>query len=187
MTPPDHDLKHAWRAQPQTLTALPVAWLEAQVQATRSQIQGRNRREFWAAAAAVPVFGLYLWFFPAWASKLGAALVILASLWVMLQIHRRGANLPLPEDLAAQALPYQRAQLVRQREALHSVWRWYLAPLLPGLLLFGAGMYDASLGWGLPLGLDGLVLLVFGGIHAVNRRAAAQLQPQIEALDALAR
>lgn len=181
----EDDLKSAWRAQPAALAAGHPPELQQQVLAADALIRRRNRRELLAAAATIPVFCFYGWLFPSWASKLGSALVVLGSLWVMWQLHLRGAALPLPAELGEQALPFQRAQLVRQRDALHGVWRWYLLPLLPGLLLFGAGMRNEYTGWALPLLLDGMVLCVFAWIHGRNRRAAAGLQAEIDALDAL--
>jgi hypothetical protein len=184
MSAEDH-LKTAWRAQAAALPARSPQALQAQALATQAVVRRRNRQEVLGAALAIPVFCFYGWLFPSWPSKLGSALVVLASLWVAWQIHRRGANLPLPAELGEQALAFQRSQLLRQRDALHSVWRWYLAPLLPGLLLFGAGMRNEFTGWTLALLLDAGVLAVFAWIHWRNRRAAARLQAEIDALDAL--
>lgn len=180
----DADLKNAWRSQPTpSLQGLPTEQLLAQIDAGRALIQRRNRREMIAAALTIPVFCFYIWLFPMWLSQLGSACVVAGSLWVIWQLHRRASSLPLPEELAAQGLSYQRAQMQRQHDALQSVWRWYLAPLAPGMLLFSAGLHSDEMGWVPMLLADGLMLMVFGWIHWRNRRAAAQLRTEIEALN----
>ena len=125
-----------------------------------------------------------MWLFPSGFVKLGAALVVLGTLVVMWQLGRRAGARALPADLADSGLQFQRAQLARQRDALRSVWRWYLAPLVPGLVMFLWGVQGGRVG-PIELVVDGLVVSVLAWVAWINHRAAARLQREIEALDAL--
>ncbi|MDC0887120.1 hypothetical protein OAS19_04960 [Altererythrobacter sp.] len=155
------------------------------------KIRNRNLREFFAGAIAIPV---YLWL--AWdASQAGAMvkaagwIVSLAGMaFVMVQLFRRGSNLPRqPEQ---DSLTHLKAQLSHQRDVLRSVGRWYLAPLLPGLaIVFLANAWDrASSGeWWAAAGIAALQLIliavVFGFVLRLNLRAANKLESELVSLD----
>ena len=80
---------------------------------------------------------------------------------------------------------------MRQRDALKSVWRWYLLPFVPGMLVFtlGTTLETAS---EIPLSAAfasgaislGFIGLVFYGIHALNAHAAKKVDAEISAIDA---
>ena len=84
------------------------------------------------------------------------------------------------------SLAFHRAQLVRQREALSSVWLWYLAPFLPGMLVLSAAyaQRDGHLG-NLVIYLA-FVSVLFVGVWQLNLLGARRFQKDIEELDALA-
>ena len=181
----DDEFKHAWQTQACALPQRSTQDLRAEARALQRTISRRNLREYLAGALVIPVFCYYMWLFPHWVTRLGAALVVLGTLVVMWQLHRRAASRAVPAELGGTCLQYQRSELVRQRDALHSVWLWYLGPLLPGLVVFVWGVQGGS---AKPVALlvDAAMLAVFVAIAWVNRRAAARLQRQIDALDALA-
>jgi hypothetical protein len=97
----------------------------------------------------------------------------------------------MPEALAMPALAFLRDQLMRQRDALAGVWRWYLAPLVPGMALFIAATYRA-MRTAMPTGaaIAGIapsiivIVAIFVAIHFINRAAARRLDREIAALDA---
>jgi hypothetical protein len=119
-------------------------------------------------------------------TRLGAALVVAGTLVVMWQLNRRASSRVVPADLGGACLQFQRDELVRQRDALRSVWLWYLVPLLPGLVVFMWGMQRGSAHHPFEMLVDGFMLAVFVTIAVINRRAAAKLQRQIDILDAMA-
>jgi len=92
------------------------------------------------------------------------------------------------DDLAS----VHRRELVRQRDALRSVWRWYLAPFVPGLLVFIVGT-TIEAGVHAPLWAViatsavslGFVSLIFAGVWALNAYAARKLDQEINSLDAV--
>ena len=85
---------------------------------------------------------------------------------------------------------FLRAQLVRQRDALKSVFWWYMLPFIPGLamILIGNGM-ETPAGQGPPIWVRWLALAVMAGVFAgiwwLNQRVARKLQRHIDEIDAL--
>jgi hypothetical protein len=74
-------------------------------------------------------------------------------------------------------------QLERQRELLHSVWRWYVLPFLPGFLVLLIGQAlarPARVSFVVAYGV--LVLIVGVGVHALNRHGAARIQRTLDRL-----
>lgn len=180
----DEDARLLWREQAApALQPLPADALAAQARRLQHTVGRRNRRETVAAVLVAVVFLGYAWFFPYWLTKLGALLNV-AGVGVMLWLlHRRASAQPLPEALADSLLQFHRNALARQRDALRSAWRWYVAPLVPGLVLFLCGRQIENGQWQ-PWSFV-LTALVMAGVVWINRRAAHQLQREIDALDEL--
>ncbi|MBP6690538.1 MAG: hypothetical protein KA153_11140, partial [Hyphomonadaceae bacterium] len=94
-------------------------------------------------------------------------------------------------DAGAQSwATFHRAELTRQRDALRTVWSWYLAPFVPGMLVFLAGVsftpenpapFPARLGVFLA-GL-GIMAGVYAVIWWLNAIVAKRLDSEIAALD----
>lgn len=180
----DDDARQLWREQAvPALQPLPADELATQSRQLRHKVGRRNRHETVAAVLVALVFLAYAWIFPHWLTKLGALLTVAGSAVVVWQLRRRASALPLPEALGASLLQFHRTELVRQRDALLSVWRWYVAPAVPGLLLFLCGRQIENGRWQ-PWPFI-ITVLVMAGVVWINRRAAQQLQREIEALDLL--
>lgn len=165
----------------------PLALEEIKRQAGRfgDAIRRRNRREYAATALVVVVFALYAVIFAEPLIKIGSLLVIAGAMVVAWQLARRTSR-PDPDAEAQDISGYYRERLIREEHMLARVGRWYLAPFVPGLLVFMLGQAKASgMGGSLVfLFVVALELLVFGGVWILNRRAAAMLRGQIERLDA---
>jgi len=181
----ENDIKSSWQSQPLALPLRSPEDLRAEAAVFQRKIARRNLREYVAGAVVIPAFSFYIWYFPYWVTRLGAALVVLGTLVVMWQIHRRAASRAVPEDFGSAGLQFQRRELSRQRDALRSVWLWYLGPLVPGLAVFMWGIQGGSAG-PFELLVDLMMVAVFIVIAWVNRWAAAKLQRRIDMLDALA-
>lgn len=154
-------------------------------------IRRRNLIEY---AAGALVFALFfagavgaLWI-GEWAIAGSFALILAGIALVVRNLARRAGNLTRrPEE---PCLVHLRRQYARQYIALRSVGTWYLAPLVPGLVLFYAVIaWKVSLvaGWREALsGIAGpfaLTLALFGAILAANLLAARGLKRKIDALD----
>ena len=120
--------------------------------------------------------------------RIGSALVVLGAILVGFGLWRRRVRPPV--DPAEPAAAYLREQMVRQRDMLASVPRWYLAPMVPGLLTFVAGLSldrlkDSPLSAVLPPTLLALAIVaaIFAVVWWLNHRAARRYNTEIAALD----
>ncbi|MFN7056846.1 hypothetical protein [Hyphomonas sp.] len=158
--------------------------------AFQSKIRTRNRVEYAASALVIGMFAWMAWLVPPVLAKAGAVLVVLGAVYVAWQLHRRaGAAAKAGIDRAASLTAFHRAELVRQREALSTVWRWYLLPFVPGIALFLAGVSFAAdnpapmavklVSFGFSAGI---CAAVFGGVWWLNAKAVKALDAEIEAL-----
>jgi amino acid transporter len=86
---------------------------------------------------------------------------------------------------------FLRSQFVRQRNALTSLFWWYVLPFLPGIVLFfaGNGLDPAIEAAGPPIWVRWSVLAGIAALIAfivwLNRLGARRLQKRIDEIDAL--
>lgn len=182
------DLKTLWKNQTTEYAPMPLEEIRKKAGKFHSRIFWRNTRESIAAAIVVCVFVYYIWIFPAPLMRIGSALIIAAALYVTWQLYTRGATERLPaEASAATWTAYYRRELERQRDALRSIWKWYLGPLVPGLVVFLAGisMQLPHGTWAPVAGTVAFCIAVFGGVWALNAWGARRLQRKIDELERL--
>src|ERR1017187_10760899 len=107
----------------------------------RLRIKNRNLREYLGGALGIAIFTFDLFKFPSPLARTGSLLIIAGIVVIMIQIYKRASPGRLPVDLAlTDSLDFHRGELVRQRDLLRSVLWWYIAPIVPGLVVFGAGV-----------------------------------------------
>ena len=188
---PDRDpFQTLWTNQQQEPFTMSMAEIHSRANRFQSRIRFRNLTEYAASALVIGVFGWMALLIPQPVVKAGAILVVLGTLYVAYALHRKGHAVPVPAGEAKPLADFYRSELVKQREALSTVWRWYLAPFVPGLLVFVGGVSFAP-ETGLPLiarlsqfGVSvALVGTVFAGIAWLNARAVKKLDAEIAALD----
>jgi Flp pilus assembly protein TadB len=192
MTNPDA-AKTAWQESVKAATPPALDTIRAGADRFYRQVRRRNRIEYAACALVIPCFTAYTFLLPSPVARIGAFLVVLATLFIAWRLHRHAsADAPPEAETARPLIAHQRAQFVRQRDALAQVWRWYLLPFVPGLGLMvfapaveqGPGiLLEASVGDMISLAV---LVALFIGIWWLNLRAARQLQKAIDDLDALA-
>ena len=180
----DGGLHALWQGSEPALAPLPLDEIKRQAGRFGDAVRRRNRREYVATALVVAVFAFYAAIFAEPLVKLGSLLIIAGALVVAWQLARRTSR-PDPDAEAEDVSGYYRARLVREEHMLARVGRWYLAPFVPGLLLFLLGQAKASgMGGSLVfLLVVAFQLLVFGSIWILNRRAAAMLRARIARID----
>jgi hypothetical protein len=164
----------------------PMTLAQIHARAFQSRIRWRNGREYVACLVVIVLFSRIALIAQLPLVRLGGALIVLGTVFVGWQLYRRGSAQPVPPGSAPQSLAFHRAQLVRQRDALRSVWLWYLAPLAPGLLTIAIGRWLARPDqW--PRAATTLVVSAvgFAAVLALNLWGARRLQRQIDELDAL--
>ncbi|MEQ1729006.1 MAG: hypothetical protein ABL982_11570 [Vicinamibacterales bacterium] len=144
------------------------------------RILRRNALEYGAAAVVVAFLAVRVWFETDWVVRL-AGLLLMAGAGVMAyQLHRRTSVQRMPTDLALEdCISFHRRVLERQRDALRSVWLWYLLPATPGVVLLLAAQRSAR-----PLAVRLAALAAVAAfVLFVNGRAAGQLERAIDELD----
>lgn len=191
MTPEQHALE-SWRSAATGAPLPPLDELRTRADKFRRKIQRRNWIEYAAGAFVIACFGLGIFLAPLLAMRMGCALVVGGTCVVLWQLHRRGSPLNPPEHGGQLTLlEYRRRDLMRQRDALDSIFVWYLLPLIPGLaVLMAAPLFSLPFSeWQMPSAsaLPGLVFppLVFVAIYALNKWAARQLQKDIDEIESL--
>jgi hypothetical protein len=155
----------------------------------RRRVLLRDTTEYAAGLIAAAIFVRMAAQSTDWDVRIACAAIVLGTGITMWNLWRRRPRAP-EAALGVSALDFHRGQLVAQRDALASVWRWYLAPPLPGMILLllarGRGATEHMPLWSAVAvcALSALVVAgVFWGIHRLNRAAAARVQRAIDALD----
>jgi len=174
-----NDIGNLWQGQ--ETEKMTITLDEIRFKATRFErrIHWRNMREYMAAAVVVAIFAANAWRQHGW-DRLPPLLLIAGTLYSMFELSRRGANAMPAEAGMTACLDFYRRELERQRDALRSVWRWYLLPLVPGLaatLIVSRGIAVAKL-----IAIAALFALVLGGVWGVNQWAAKKLERKIRDL-----
>ena len=184
---PENDARKVW--QDQSVAPIPMNINEIRKKARKFQkrIWWRNLSEYAAAVFVVAGFGFYLWRFDGLWLRTGSLLIIAATLYMVYQLHKRGSSESVPTG--ASSIVFHRTELERQRDALQSVWRWYLLPFVPGMIIFliGRAIENPPGSWA-PLNVTVLLCVaVFFLVGKLNQRAARKLQHQIDELAELQR
>jgi len=146
------------------------------------RIRWRNLREYGAGAIVIAAFTAQLWRLQGW-RLVPPLLLIAGTIYVMFQLHRRGASRSLPADAGLSAsLDFHLRELERQRDALLTVWLWYLLPFVPG---FVATIVVTGIDRGIDARLIGfavVLVLLFVGVWRLNEWAARKLDRKIQEL-----
>lgn len=189
----DDDLCSLWQAQPRSGVPVSIDEVKRQQTSLSRRVRFRNAREYVAAALVVGVFANLAFHVPFFL-KLACAVIIAATAYVVVKMRRAATVLPPPSPDAplAEHLTHLRASLVRQRDLLRTIWRWYLGPLGGAIAFFYAVVTVMLLSTpGVPVGpVLARVAPLFAGTVAFlllvgwgNRRAARKLDGRIAALD----
>ncbi len=179
------DPRNLWQNQEVVRVTITLDDVRHKASRFERRIHWRNVREYVAGGSAVVFFSVQLlrhqWHF-APALLLGIA----GTLYAMLQIYRRGRARLVPGDAGIMAtLEFHRLELERQRDALSTVWRWYILPFVPAPLAVIA-IIISDRGIHAPLiGLVAFFVLVFVGGWKLNERAARLLNRKIQEVKAM--
>ena len=184
-------LRDLWATDQGEKFTMSIADLTARSDRFRSKIKRRNMTEYFAAALVVGIFGWLALNIPVLSVRIGAGLIILAAIYISWQLNKL-ASVDAGGSPADNLASTHRRELVRQRDALRSVWRWYLMPFVPGIVVFVLGT-TIEAGATVPLWAVvassvvslGFVGAIFAGVWALNAYAARKLDEQIKALDSV--
>lgn len=184
---PEQNLQSVWQSQPPEGIHMSLDEIRRRAGKLERRIYWRNGREYIAALAVVVFFGYQLLGTRDVVMGVGFGLVIAGMLYLMAHLHRQGSWRGMPAEMGlASGVEFLRRELERQRNLLERTGRWYLAPLVPGLVVITAGAALRNPQHGLILAAYAApVALVFIFVWRLNQRAAQRLQRSIEELDAL--
>lgn len=183
---PPENLKSLWQNQSVEPVHMSLEEIRQKAEKFQKRIRNRNLREYAASGVVAGAFGYYLWKFPD--LRLGSALVLAATLYVVYQLHSRGGARPVPMAMGlGTSLDFYRHELERQRDLLRGIWKWYLLPFVPGLIAFLAVpmLHSPVRLWVHALPFVVLSAGFFYAAWKVNLRAAEKLQRQIDELNSI--
>jgi hypothetical protein len=182
----DDDLRSLWKQQASDGPRPSAEEVRARSEVFARKIASRNRRETIAATFVMVVFtvgavlpGVTLM------HRLGCVSLVLAAVFVVTVLRRKGSAGPPPADDAptAERLAHHRAELGKQRDLLARAGIWYVGPFVPGLaLLFADEAISDPAHRARMLVVAALVSAFLVGVVALNRRAARALGREIDAL-----
>jgi len=184
-------LRKLWATDTEEKYVMSIAELTERSGRFQSKIQRRNITEYLAAALVVGIFGWLAFTVPVWSVKIGSGMIIVAAIYIAWKLNRIASATAAPGDASATKLAsYHRRELVRQRDALRSVWRWYLMPFVPGMVVFSVGTAVEG-GAGNPIWVTALIAgvglafnaAVFAAVWDLNAHAARKLDDEIKILD----
>ena len=192
----DHDpLRDLWATDQGDKFTMSISDLTARSDRFHSRIKRRNLIEYLAAIIVIAAFGWIAMVAPAGLVRIGAILIMAAAAYISWKLHQLGSAEAAPRATSAETLAnHHRDELVRQRDALKSVWRWYLLPFVPGVTVFSIGTaLESAAASGAPIWVTlaissislGIMAVVFYAIYALNAHAAKKLDTEIDALEAV--
>ena len=185
-------IKQAWQASAIDAEIPELETLRTGADRFYRHLRRRNAIEYAASILVVVFFSVLAFAAPFPVVRIGAVLIVVATVFVAWQIGRRASAVAPPfVESALPLLVHQRAQLVRQRDALASVGLWYLLPFAPGmaLIMFAPAFEHGpavllSMRWK-DIASMAFIFAVFGGVWWLNLFVARKLQKAIDEIDAL--
>jgi hypothetical protein len=187
----ERDLHALWTTQTEEPFSMSLVDLQARATLLQSRVRRRNLIEYAAGALVVVAFTLVAFTARGIITQAAAALIVVGAVYVCWRLYALARAAAVRGfDSAESCADFHRGELVRQRDALQGIWRWYLGPLVPGMVLFwiGAGVPPSgdwpTLGR-IAMSVVGLGIgaAVFFGIARLNAAAAKALQAEIDAID----
>lgn len=184
-------LRDLWAGQETGNFAMPLEEVRRKARGFQKTIRWRNMMEYAASIFVLIVFGGVALAVPNWGVRAGAALIMLGTLYVVWKLHAMARAAGAGEiDAALSLTAFHKGELLRQRAALATVWRWYLMPFVPGMIVFLSAVCfapdnPAPLAAKLTVFLFSLGIVggLFAGIAWLNGRAVKALDAEIAALE----
>ena len=179
------DVKNLWLEQETEKVTITLDEIRHRATRFERRILWRNLREYGGAAMAVTYLTATLFRLHGW-HLVPPVLLIVGALYVIYQLYRRGSR-SVPADAGTRSLlEFHRVELERQRDALRSIWSWYLLPFVPG---FAAALVQIAVEQGIGvrfIAMAAFFALILGGVSALNQWAARKLDRKIDEVKALA-
>lgn len=187
-TTDDRRVKELWQSQATEGMRMSVEQIRSEAMRFERKIGQRNLREYVAALFVILFFAIEFVRMHDLMLRVGYGLIIAGTSYVIWHLLTKGAPGRMREDAGRSSwIEFRRAELVRQRELLGSIWRWYIGPLIPGVIVVFIAAIRAAHAARHSLIIwtaDAVfVVAVFLGIAWLNKKAERKLERQIEELE----
>lgn len=179
------DVQRLWQGQPATGGTMTLDELRERARRLARIVSRRNLREYVAAVLTIVLCGYLALKVPLAMMRVGFVLSLPAVLFIVYHLHRFGAARAMPVEMGlTSCLQFHRAELERQRDLLRGVWKWYLLPLMPSMILvcLAPTLARPEQAWR-AVWVFGANIVVFALIGEANRYAAKRLQARMDALE----
>ena len=188
----DESARKSWQASVTEANLPSMEQVRAGADKFYRRLRLRNNVEYVACVVVVICFGIYTFTLEHVLQRIGSAMTVFATFVVAWQLHRRASAVPPEAAGEMPILDFVRAQLVRQRDALASIFWWYLLPFIPGMAVLMTGSIASRPPVGAVQTFGAVIAVavivgVFGGIWWLNLHWARKLQTHIDEIDALKR
>jgi protein-S-isoprenylcysteine O-methyltransferase Ste14 len=182
------ELQRQWLARGAATPLVSLLSVKHRMQSLERRAQSRNALEYVGGVAGTGVFAWAIFHFSDSLVTAGVLLMLAGGLFSMWKWHEHTKVGAADEASGVvDGLTAYRKELERQRNARRNNWRWYIAPVLPGAVLFFVALVrlQATPSWiGNGIAIAVAIAWIFG-VNALNERAATALQKEIDALDSL--
>lgn len=178
----EDSIRDLWQKQEGEAVQIDIEELKRKARSFEEKIRRRNWREY---AASVLVMAGCLWMLygaKPWHVRMGAALEFAGVAYVCVYIYRKASFSPLA-DAALASREWYRRELQRQRDLCRGVWKWYLGPMVPGLVMWVAGgLWEHPERWGRSLVAGIIYSAAFVAVGKWNAHAARKLDKEMDSL-----
>ena len=182
----DRQVMELWQNQTTEGVRMSVEQVRLEAGRFQSRIKWRNVREYVAGLAVTAFLGYEFSRAKDLLLRVGFGLVMAGLAYVVWHLLSKGSPGEADESAGLSGwIEFRRRELVRQRDLLSSVWRWYIGPLVPGMVVVIVAFGRFALAHGrsiIPVVADALLIAaVFVAVGRLN--ATQKLQRQIDELD----
>jgi hypothetical protein len=185
--PNDNPMQKIWQSQPVEITKMSAEVIRKRASKFKHRIWWRNAREYVGSLIGIALFAGFLVNTHEVLLRIAYGLFIAGMLWIVIQLRRKASarDIPMGADTST-SLQLYRAELERQRDVVKNVWPWYLAPLIPGFVLYTVAYviaFPLPHSWLRITLLDAVIAALFFAVWKMNLRAARCLQKMIDELN----
>lgn len=183
-------VQEIWQSQPTEGIKMPLDEIRRRAVKFEKRMIWLNAREYIAGAMGIVGMGYFLSHTHDLLLRIGFGLIIAGLAYALFHLYRQGRPGTASEQVGAQCAEFFLEELERTRKLVSNVTWWYLAPLVPGLLLLAiasARIHHQPMAL-LRLAISNLFIAgAFIFVIRLNARAARCLQKQIDELRAVER
>lgn len=182
--PDGQDIGTLWRDQPAAEFRLAPADMQRAIRRIDAQTRRLGIIIAVITVAEIAFFGVALYTFSNVVVRIGSALIILAMIYIGLQVraHRAGALSAAEVMTSAPSADAYRSALEQQRDFYRGMWFWSrFAALVPGIYVFCLGAWLSNPATGpTDLGIVAFHTVALAAGIVMNRRRAHAFQRQID-------